>query len=232
MLDQLKKQVCAGNLDLVARRLVIETWGNLSGIDRARGLVVIKPSGVPYSRMRPRDMVVVALEDGRVVEGGLRPSSDTPTHLELYRAFEGIGAIVHTHSLYATAWAQAKRPIPCFGTTHADTFHGSVPCTRPLRAAEIRHDYERNTGKVIVETFARLARGRSVAGVSPASGEGILPSHAVGKAATSAAGTAAVRAGQMPSTRSHAGTEIGAALSPATRPLQISARVCSLCPSC
>jgi len=159
LLDQLKKQVCGGNLDLVSRGLVIETWGNLSGIDRSRGLVVIKPSGVPYSKMRPADMVVVALEDGRVVEGDLRPSSDTPTHLELYRAFEGVGAIVHTHSLYATAWAQAKRPIPCFGTTHADTFHGSVPCTRRLRAAEIRKDYERNTGKVIVETFARLARG-------------------------------------------------------------------------
>ena len=156
MLERLKKLVCEANLDLVSRGLVLETWGNLSAIDRARGLVVIKPSGVAYSALKPRHMVVVSLKDGRVVEGTLRPSSDTPTHLELYRAFAGIGAVAHTHSLFATAWAQARRAIPVLGTTHADTFYGPVPCTRPLRPAEIRTEYERNTGKVIVETFARL----------------------------------------------------------------------------
>ena len=159
--EELKTAVCRANLDLVARGLVLETWGNLSGIDREEGLVVIKPSGVPYSALRPRHMVVVSLNDGRVVEGKLRPSSDTPTHLELYRAFAGIGAVAHTHSLFATAWAQAEREIPVLGTTHADAFYGPVPCTRPLRAAEIKTDYEQNTGKVIVETFAKLDRGDS-----------------------------------------------------------------------
>jgi L-ribulose-5-phosphate 4-epimerase len=153
VLENLKKAVCAANLELVSRGLVVETWGNLSGIDRTRGLVVIKPSGVAYSALRPRDMVVVSLATGRVVEGTLQPSSDTPTHLELYRAFAGIGGVAHTHSLYATAWAQARREIPPLGTTHADTFHGPVPCTRPLRPGEIKTHYELNTGKVIVETF-------------------------------------------------------------------------------
>jgi L-ribulose-5-phosphate 4-epimerase len=161
LLEKLKTEVCAANLELVSRGLVIETWGNLSGIDRARGLVVIKPSGVAYSVMKPRDMVVVALDTGKVVEGKLNPSSDTPTHLELYRAFAGIGGVAHTHSLYATAWAQARREIPPLGTTHADTFHGPVPCTRPLRPSEIRSEYERNTGLVIVETFAKLAASGS-----------------------------------------------------------------------
>ncbi len=134
----------------------METWGNASGIDRQRGLVVIKPSGVPYAGMTPRHMVVVSLQSGKVVEGRFKPSSDTPTHLVLYRAFPGIGAVVHTHSLYATAWAQAKRDLPSYGTTQADYCYGSVPCTRLLTAAEIRSDYEANTGHVIVERFRKL----------------------------------------------------------------------------
>jgi L-ribulose-5-phosphate 4-epimerase len=153
MLEQLKKDVCAANLDLVARGLVLETWGNASGIDRARGLVVIKPSGVGYSGMKPEHMVVVSLADGKVVEGKLKPSSDTPTHLALYRAFKEIGGVVHTHSLYATAWAQACKSLPSYGTTQADYWFGDVPCTRKLRPAEIKNDYEANTGKVIIETF-------------------------------------------------------------------------------
>lgn len=156
MLEALKKHVCAANLRLVTEGLVVQTWGNVSGIDRARGLIVIKPSGVSYDRMRPGHMVTVSLKTGKVVDGALKPSSDTPTHLELYRAFPEIGGVVHTHSLYATAWAQARRAIPPLGTTHADYFHGAVPCTRPLRAGEIQGDYEANTGKVIVECFARL----------------------------------------------------------------------------
>ena len=156
MLEKLKKEVCAANLDLVARGLVIETWGNASGIDRARGLVVIKPSGVAYAAMKPKDMVVVALADGELVEGRLKPSSDTPTHLELYRAFGGIGGVVHTHSLYATAWAQARKTLPSYGTTQADYWYGAVPCTRSLKAAEIKIDYELNTGKVIAETFRKM----------------------------------------------------------------------------
>ena len=153
MLDRLKKQVCAANLKLVSEGLVIQTWGNVSGVDRVTGNMVIKPSGVPYDSMKPKQMVVVSLQSGEVVEGDLQPSSDTPTHLVLYRAFRQIGGIVHTHSLFATAWAQGCRPIPALGTTHADYFHGSVPCTRRLNAREIKDDYEVNTGKVIVETF-------------------------------------------------------------------------------
>ncbi len=155
MLKKLKEEVCAANLDLVARGLVIETWGNVSGVDRERGLVVIKPSGVPYSGMKPEHMVVVSLKTGLVVEGKLKPSSDTPTHLVLYRAFEAVGGVVHTHSLYATAWAQAGRKLPSYGTTQADYWHGEVPCTRRLKPAEIQKDYEANTGKVIVETFRK-----------------------------------------------------------------------------
>ncbi|NLF30491.1 MAG: L-ribulose-5-phosphate 4-epimerase AraD [Planctomycetes bacterium] len=154
MLDELREEVCRANLRLVAEGLVFMTWGNVSGIDRAGGRVVIKPSGVPYEGMAPEHMVVVSLEDGRVVDGGLRPSSDTPTHLELYRALSSIGGIVHTHSLHATCWAQARRAIPALGTTHADFCHGPVPITRPLRDEEIRQDYEANTGRVIVETLA------------------------------------------------------------------------------
>ncbi len=154
MLTELKKDVCRANLDLVKEGLVIHTWGNASAIDRSKGLVVIKPSGVPYSVMQPKHMVVVELKSGRVVEGKLKPSSDTATHLVLYRAFKGIGGIVHTHSLHATAWAQTGRPVPALGTTHADYFHGSIPCTRLMRRREIETDYEANTGEVIVETFA------------------------------------------------------------------------------
>ena len=156
MLERLKREVCRANLDLVQAGLVVETWGNASGIDRQRGLVVIKPSGVPYEVMTPRHMVVVSLESGKLVEGRFKPSSDTPTHLVLYRAFAGIGTVVHTHSLYATAWAQAKKDLPSYGTTQADYCYGDVPCTRLLTAAEIRSDYEVNTGHVIVERFRKL----------------------------------------------------------------------------
>jgi L-ribulose-5-phosphate 4-epimerase len=154
MLETLKQQVCQANLDLVQEGLVIQTWGNVSGIDRSKGLVVIKPSGVPYGQMQPKHMVVVELDSGRVAEGKLKPSSDTDTHLVLYRAFQGIGGIVHTHSLCATAWAQTCRSVPALGTTHADYFHGPVPCTRQLTSREIETEYEANTGNVIVETFA------------------------------------------------------------------------------
>jgi len=156
MLEGLKKSVCQANLDLVARGLVIGTWGNVSGVDRKSNCLVIKPSGLPYADMKPRHMVVVRLSTGEVAEGDLKPSSDTPTHLALYRAFKDIGGIVHTHSLYATVWAQAQKEIPVLGTTHADHFYGPVPCTRPLRPREVRDDYEANTGKVIVERLARL----------------------------------------------------------------------------
>jgi L-ribulose-5-phosphate 4-epimerase len=153
MLEKLKLSVCKANLDLVKEGLVIQTFGNVSGIDRGQGLVVIKPSGVSYDVMKPEHMVVVSLETGKVVEGALRPSSDTATHIVLYRAFKAIGGIVHTHSLYATAWAQAKRAIPALGTTHADYWHGEVPCTRLMTDAEISGEYEAKTGDVIVETF-------------------------------------------------------------------------------
>jgi L-ribulose-5-phosphate 4-epimerase len=156
MLDKLKTDVCRANLDLVAEGLVLLTWGNVSGIDRERGLMVIKPSGMPYAGMRPEHMVVVSLADGTVVEGDLKPSSDTPTHRVLYRAFPAIGGVVHTHSLYATAWAQACKTLPSYGTTQADYWYGDVPCTRKLKPAEIKKDYEANTGKVIVETFKKL----------------------------------------------------------------------------
>jgi L-ribulose-5-phosphate 4-epimerase len=156
MLEKLKAEVCKANLDLVEKGLVIETWGNASGIDRERGLMVIKPSGVPYDGMKPEHMVVVSLESGKVVDGNLKPSSDTETHLILYRAFPKIGGVVHTHSLYATAWAQAQRGLPSYGTTQADYWYGDVPCTRLLTSAEIKSDYEAHTGHVIVETFKKL----------------------------------------------------------------------------
>jgi L-ribulose-5-phosphate 4-epimerase len=155
MLEKLKAEVCKANLDLVRKGLVIETWGNASGIDRSRGLVVIKPSGVAYDGMKPKHMVVVSLVDGKVVGGNLKPSSDTPTHLVLYRALKEIGGVVHTHSLYATAWAQACRSLPAYGTTQADYWHGAVPCTRKLKPIEIKNNYEANTGDVIVETFGK-----------------------------------------------------------------------------
>ncbi len=153
MLEKLKAAVCKANLELVEQGLVIQTWGNASAIDRERGLVVIKPSGVSYREMKPKDMVVVALAGGNAIEGKFRPSSDTPTHLALYRAFKSIGGIVHTHSLYATAWAQACKDLPAYGTTQADYWHGHVPCTRKLRPQEIKSDYEEHTGAVIIETF-------------------------------------------------------------------------------
>ena len=156
MLEALKKEVCEANLKLVSEGLVIQTWGNVSGIDRATGRVVIKPSGVPYEQMKPQQMVVVSLETGAVIEGSLNPSSDTATHLVLYRAFDAIQGVVHTHSLFATAWAQARRDIPALGTTHADYFHGAVPCTRSMTAREIEGDYEASTGEVIVERFTGL----------------------------------------------------------------------------
>ena len=156
MLEELKRQVCEANLDLVREGLVIQTWGNASGIDRGRGWVVIKPSGISYDGMKPEHMVIVSLADGKVVEGNLKPSSDTPTHLVLYRTFKEIGGVVHTHSLYATAWAQACSRIPSYGTTQADYWHGDVPCTRKLKPKEIENDYEANTGHVIVETFKKL----------------------------------------------------------------------------
>lgn len=152
-LEKLKKEVYKANLRLIAEGLVVRTWGNASGVDRSLGVMVIKPSGVPYEEMSPGHMVIVELSSGRPVEGKLRPSSDTPTHRILYEAFPEIGGIVHTHSLYATAWAQAQRSIPPLGTTHADYFSGPVPCTRPMRPDEITDDYEANTGRVIVECF-------------------------------------------------------------------------------
>lgn len=153
MLEELKQRVLAANLALPTHGLVTFTWGNVSGIDRERALMVIKPSGIDYAAMEADDMVVVDLADGTVVEGALKPSSDTPTHLVLYRAFPAIGGIVHTHSRHATIWAQAGKDIPATGTTHADYFYGDIPCTRMLTEAEIAGDYEAQTGSVIVETF-------------------------------------------------------------------------------
>ena len=155
MLEQLKEEVLQANLALKDYGLVCLTWGNASGIDRESGLVVIKPSGVSYREMKAEDMVVVDLQ-GRIVEGKLNPSSDTPTHLELYRSFPAIGGVVHTHSVYATAFAQAHREIPALGTTHADHFYGSIPCTPDMTDGEIATDYEKNTGVVIVRRFAGL----------------------------------------------------------------------------
>lgn len=154
MLEQLKEQVYKANMLLPQYGLITFTWGNVSGIDRDRGLVVIKPSGVEYDELKPADLVVVELASGQVVEGEMNPSSDTPTHLELYRHFEKAGGIVHTHSRWATIYAQAKRAIPALGTTHGDYFYGPIPCTRPMTPAEIGGEYELETGKVIVETFA------------------------------------------------------------------------------
>ena len=163
MLEELKKEVFQANLDLVKQGLVIFTWGNVSGVDREKGLVVIKPSGVSYETMKPEDMVVVSLETGKVVEGDLNPSSDTPTHLVLYRAFQNIQVVVHTHSTYATAWAQAGKDIPNIGTTHADYFYKAVPCTADMTKEEVEGKYELETGNVIVKRF-----------------EGINPDHTPG----------------------------------------------------
>jgi|Wag4MinimDraft_13_1082653.scaffolds.fasta_scaffold00577_2 L-ribulose-5-phosphate 4-epimerase len=164
MLEKLKKEVLEANLELPKRGLVTYTWGNVSGIDREKGLFVIKPSGVEYAEMTADDMVVVDL-DGNKVEGELKPSSDTATHLYLYNHFKEIGGIVHTHSSWATSWAQAGKGIPAFGTTHADYFYGEIPCTRKMTAAEIEGEYERDTGKVIVERFE---------GIDPTQRPGVL----------------------------------------------------------
>ncbi len=153
MFESLREQVCTANLELNERRLIIYSWGNVSAIDRQTGTVAIKPSGVAYSELTPESIVIVDL-DGKVIEGNLNPSSDTPTHLELYRRFDTIGGVCHTHCPWATAWAQAHRAIPCFGTTHADMFYGEIPVTDRLTDEEIRGDYERNTGRVIVRKFS------------------------------------------------------------------------------
>ncbi len=152
MLEGLKKKVLKANLDLVKHRLVLFTWGNVSEIDRESGLIVIKPSGVEYDEMTEKDMVDL---NGNVVEGDLRPSSDTPTHIEFYKAFPDVGGVTHTHSTYATAWAQAGRSIPFYGTTHADYFYGDIPCARSLTKEEIEGEYEKNTGLAIIEKFQK-----------------------------------------------------------------------------
>lgn len=154
MLEELKQIVYKANMELPKRGLITYTWGNVSGIDREKGLIVIKPSGVDYDVLKPEDMVILDL-DGNKKEGNWNPSSDTKTHLELYKAFPNLGGIVHTHSPYAVAWAQAGKDIDCYGTTHADYFYGCVPCTRHLTPEEVEEDYEKNTGKVIVETFSK-----------------------------------------------------------------------------
>ena len=157
-LDDLRAEVAAANAEIDRAGLVTLSFGNVSGVDREAGVLVIKPSGAPYATLRPEDLVVVSLADGRVVDGDMRPSVDTPTHRVLYEAFPDIGGVVHTHSPYATAWAQAGRPIPCFGTTHADYFRGDVPVTRALRAEELGDAYEEDTGRVIVETLELAGR--------------------------------------------------------------------------
>lgn len=167
MLEKLKETVWRANLDLVKHNLVVFTWGNVSGIDREKGLVVIKPSGVEYDRLTPEDMVVVDLATGKVVEGNLNPSSDTPTHLAIYRAFGDVGGVVHTHSTYATAWAQAGLDIPNIGTTHADYFRASIPCTEDMTEAEVKGAYELETGHVIVRRFQE-------AGLNPVHTPGVL----------------------------------------------------------
>jgi L-ribulose-5-phosphate 4-epimerase len=186
MLEHLRQEVLEANLELVHRGLVLYTFGNASGISREEGLVVIKPSGVPYKDMRPEHLVITDLL-GNTVEGHLRPSSDLPTHLVLYRQFPEIGGVAHTHSEYATAWAQARRPIPCFGTTHADYFHGEVPVTAEMADSEIAEDYEKNTGHVIV---------RALEQTDPLASPGILVANhgpfAWGKDARSAAHNATI----------------------------------------
>ena len=167
MLEELKQQVYAANMELPRRGLVTYTWGNVSGIDRKAGLVVIKPSGVSYDEMKASDMVVVDVNTGKVVEGDLNPSSDTPTHLVLYRAFPELGGIVHTHSTYATAWAQAGKDIPNIGTTHADYFHDCIPCTDDMTETEVNGEYELETGNVIVK---RIKAG----GINPVHTPGVL----------------------------------------------------------
>jgi L-ribulose-5-phosphate 4-epimerase len=155
LLPRLREEVLEANLELVRKGLALYTFGNASGISREKGLIVIKPSGFPYEKMKPEHLVITDLQ-GKIVEGELRPSSDLPTHLVLYRAFSEIGGVAHTHSEYATAWAQARKPIPCFGTTHADYFHGPVPVTSVMNDSEIASEYEKNTGEAIVRAFEKL----------------------------------------------------------------------------
>lgn len=170
--EALRKEVCRINKEIVPAGLVVLTWGNASGVDRDKGVVAIKPSGVGYDALKPRDIVVVSLASGDVVAGSLRPSSDTPTHLCLYQAFAGLGGIVHTHSTFATGWAQARKPIPCQGTTHADHFYGAIPVARECTAEEIATAYERHTGDAIVDTFR-------TGGLDPMRIPGVLvPGHA------------------------------------------------------
>lgn len=171
-MQDLRREVCEANKAIVRHGLVVLTWGNASAVDRKAGVMAIKPSGVAYDALRPEDVVLLSLEDGVVVEGRLRPSSDTPTHLHLYRSFPDVGGIVHTHSPHATAWAQLGRPLPCFGTSHADHFRGPVPVARKLTRAEIAAGYEHATGVSMVETFLQL-------GLSPAHVPAVLlPGHA------------------------------------------------------
>ena len=186
MLEALRTEVLEANLELVRRGLVLYTFGNASGISRPDGLIVIKPSGVPYEKMTPADMVITDMH-GKVVEGSLKPSSDMDTHSALYRAFPAIGGIVHTHSRHATAWAQAQRPIPCFGTTHADYFHGPIPVTAALTPEEIKSDYEANTGVAIL----RLLEGRDPLGCPAALVAGHAP-FCWGKSVTDAARMAVI----------------------------------------
>ena len=170
--EKLKQRVLEANLALVEAGLVVLTWGNASGADRDAGIMAIKPSGVAYDKLTADDIVVLSIKTGEIVDGGGRPSSDTPTHLHLYREFPSVNGVAHTHSLYATTFAQAKRPIPCFGTTHADNFYGEIPVTRELTAREVEVDYELNTGRVIVERFRH-------GGIDPNNVPGVLlASHA------------------------------------------------------
>ncbi len=206
MHEKLKQRVCEANLDLQRHGLIVFTWGNVSGIDRAAGVVAIKPSGVSYDELVPEQIVLLDLQ-GNVLEGELRPSSDTPTHLELYRSFEGVGGICHTHSACATMWAQAQRDIPCFGTTHADHFYGAVPVTDTMTADEIRQDYEANTGLVIVRRFKGMDpmqmpavlvanHGPFTWGKSP--DESVKNAVVLEEVAKMASGTLAVHPGQSP----------------------------------
>ena len=220
MLEELKKTVCEANLLLPKHGLVTFTWGNVSGIDRVKGLVVIKPSGLSYDDMQPEDMVVLDLE-GRVVEGKWKPSSDTPTHLRLYRDFPACGGVVHTHSRWATVFAQAGREIPAMGTTHADDFHGPIPCTRPLTDEEIAGEYEAETGAVIVEAF----RGRDPMEVPAAlvysHGPFVWGADAMGAVQCGGAGGGGLhglaRPGHGPRKGPHAAGPAGQALSPQAR---------------